>query len=170
MAVIAPTPIAALPAAPTISNPASFDSLADSLIASLPTFRTETNALATNVYDNAVDAATSATSATTQVGLAAAQVTLATTQAGNALTSANAASTSATSAAANAGATIWISGSTYAIGIAKFSPTNFQTYRCKVATNGSDVTDPLYDTTKWSPVIPNNVGSIIYAANNFGGF
>lgn len=57
MALIAPTPISMLPEAPSASDPASFDSSADSFIGALPTYRDETNALAANIYNNAVEIA-----------------------------------------------------------------------------------------------------------------
>jgi hypothetical protein len=74
------------------------------------TLATEANAVASNVYANAQEAATQANLATTngaaQVTLAAGQVTLATNQAGIATTKAGEASTSATAAAASATAAL----------------------------------------------------------------
>ena len=61
MAVVSPTPIAALPTPPVLSDLATFSTRTDAFINALPTFRNENNALATNVYNNAVDAAASAT-------------------------------------------------------------------------------------------------------------
>lgn len=57
MAIITPPTVAALPTAPTAENPASFDSLADGFIGALPTYRTQTNDLAQNMYNNAVEIA-----------------------------------------------------------------------------------------------------------------
>ena len=51
-------------------------------------------------------------------------------------------------AAAAAGATIWVSGTTYAAGNARYSPIDFQTYRRKTA--GAGTTDPSLDSTNWA--------------------
>lgn len=60
-----------------------------------------------------------------------------------------AASTASGAAAAN-GATAWVSGTTYAIGNARYSPIDFQTYRRKTA--GAGTTDPSLDTTNWARI------------------
>lgn len=57
MAIIAPTPASALPEAPTAANPSSFDTLADGYVGALPTHLSQMNALAANVYSNAVEIA-----------------------------------------------------------------------------------------------------------------
>ena len=44
-------------------------------------------------------------------------------------------------------ATIWASGTTYAIGDVRWSPTSFKSYRRK--TNGGGTTDPVSDPTNW---------------------
>lgn len=44
-------------------------------------------------------------------------------------------------------ATIWSSGTTYAIGDVRWSPTSFKSYRRK--TNGGGTTDPVSDPTNW---------------------
>lgn len=54
MPITNPTPVSSLPTPPTASNPSSFDVLADGFIAALPAYREQINALATNVYNNAV--------------------------------------------------------------------------------------------------------------------
>lgn len=51
-------------------------------------------------------------------------------------------------AAAGAGATLWVSGTTYAAGNARYSPIDYQTYRRKTA--GSGTTDPSLDSTNWA--------------------
>lgn len=56
MAQTAPTPISALPTAPSTSSPSTFAALADAFIAALATLRSETNAISTVNYNNAVDA------------------------------------------------------------------------------------------------------------------
>lgn len=69
-----PTPIAALPAHPSITE-ADFAEKADAFVAALAEdFVPKANALATNTYNNAVEAAGSATTATTAAGNAAADV------------------------------------------------------------------------------------------------
>ena len=42
----------------------------------------------------------------------------------------------------------WVSGTSYAIGDVRWSPTNYQSYRRKTA--GSGTTDPASDTTNWA--------------------
>lgn len=54
MPAVAPTPVDALPPFPSTSSPATFDDLADDHVEALPGFRTQVNALGTNVYENAV--------------------------------------------------------------------------------------------------------------------
>src|SRR3546814_15340003 len=49
-------------------------------------------------------------------------------------------------AAIAAGAVAWVSGTTYAQGDVRYSPTNFQSYRRK--TNGAGTTDPVSDAKK----------------------
>lgn len=57
----APTPITALPAAPSTSDPSTFSAKADALLGALVTpFVGEANAVATNAYNNAVEAAAAA--------------------------------------------------------------------------------------------------------------
>lgn len=58
------------------------------------------------------------------------------------------ASSSATNAAASANAAIWVSGTTYAIGDVRWSPTTRYTYRRITA--GAGTTDPSADATNWS--------------------
>lgn len=132
MPVVSPPSVTALPTPPSTASPTTFDTRADAFLGALPTFQTQNNALAANVFANATDAATSATTA-------AAQVTLATNQA-----------TAAASAASMAGATLWVSGTTYALGDARYSPTNLQTYRRKTA--GAGTTDPSLDGTNWQQI------------------
>lgn len=125
MAQTAPTSIDALPAAPATTAPSTFAALADAFVAALATLRTQINNTATNVYNNAVDAYNNATTASAQA---------------NAATSA-------------VGATIWVSGTTYAVGDGRFSPINFQTYRRKTA--GAGTTDPSLDATNWALISSN---------------
>lgn len=129
MARTSPTPITALGTPPSTSDPTNFDTRADALFGQLPTTVTEINALGTVTYNNAVDAYNSATTA-----------------------AADAASTAANAAIASAaaGAILWVSGTTYAVGDRRFSPTNGLTYRR--LTVGAGTTDPAADTTNWQIV------------------
>lgn len=99
-----PPTIAALPTPPSRDDPANFAARGDAFLGALPTFRSETNSVASNVYANAVEAATSASTATTQATNAAASAGTATTQATNASGSASNAAASATSAGNSANA------------------------------------------------------------------
>lgn len=53
-------------------------------------------------------------------------------------------------AAAAAGATVWVSGTTYAAGDARYSPLDYQTYRRK--STGAGTTDPSIDSTNWTRI------------------
>lgn len=66
-----------------------------------------------------------------------------------------AAAVNAAAAAASAGATVWVTGTTYAAGNVRYSPTNFQTYRDTVG--GLSNTDPASDTSgRWiSAMLPS---------------
>jgi hypothetical protein len=148
MAVVSPPSVAALPTPPSTASPSTFDSRADAFLTALPTFQTENNAVAANVFANATDAAASATSAATQ--------------AGNAATSAAGAISSAQAAAASAGATLWVSGTTYSIGDVRYSPATQRVYRRLTA--GAGTTDPSADGTNWKavdtePVVVNVTGT-----------
>jgi len=79
MAQTNPTAITALPTAPSIADPTNFAVLADAFVAALATLRTETNAISTVNYDNAVDAYNNAVIALAQAGIATTQAGLATT-------------------------------------------------------------------------------------------
>ena len=129
MSQTAPTPITALGTPPSTSDPANFDTRGDALLTQLPTTVTEMNVLGTVTYNNAVDCYNNATSAASNAASAAANAAL---------------------ASAAAGATLWVSGTTYAIGDRRFSPTNGLTYRR--LTVGAGTTDPSADTTNWQIV------------------
>lgn len=119
--------ITLLPTPPTRSDPANFPARADSFLAALPTFGTEANALAVDVNAKQVTASAAATTAT------------------NASVAASAAQAAAQAASV---ASIWISGTTYAVGDVRFSPLDFKSYRRKTA--GAGTTDPSADITNWS--------------------
>ena len=72
MAITAPTPIAALPAAPDPNDRATFNARAYPWAAAQAVMVTETNAVAENVFNNATEAAALATTASSQVALASA--------------------------------------------------------------------------------------------------
>lgn len=112
----------------------------------------EVRAALANVAANATDAATSATAADGSKTAAAA--------------SAASASASQIAAAASAGATLWVSGTTYALGVRVLSPADGLLYRRIVA--GAGAIDPSTDNTNWAPANLPASGSTIYLANNFG--
>jgi hypothetical protein len=111
--------ISALPTPPSRQDPTNFNDRADAFLGALPQFQSEANTLQTDVNAKQLAADYSAT-------LAAA---------------------SELAAANTAGATIWVSGTTYAVGANRFSPINFLTYRRKTA--GAGTTDPSLDATNW---------------------
>ncbi len=153
MPVVSPPSVTPLPTPPSTASPSTFDSRADAFLGALPTFQTENNALAANVFANATDAAASAASAATQVTLATAQAT------------------AAAGSASVAGATLWVSGTTYALGDARYSPINLQTYRRSVA--GAGTTDPSLDPTNWTLAVEGPttlVGKTLQAATFTDGY
>lgn len=134
MAQTTPPAIAAAPDAPTRSSPSTFAARADAWLTWLVSFVAECAAVATNVYNNAVDAYNNAVA-----GAASAAA---------ALVSQGAAAASAQAAATSAGAAIWVSGTTYAIGDARWSPSTRYVYRRITA--GAGTTDPSADATNWA--------------------
>lgn len=88
------------------------------------------------------------------------QVTLTQNEATLAIQQAQAAALSAGSV----GAIAWVSGTTYAIGVSRYSPLNSQVYRRIIA--GAGTTDPSLDTINWSVVnsLPNQ--NIVLPTNN----
>lgn len=114
-----PTAITALPTPPSRADSANFATRGDALLEALPTFVTQTNALASVSYSNAVEAAASAT--------------LAGSLADTAL--------DATAAVK------WVSGTSYAVGAVAWSPANGKVYRRLIA--GAGTTDPSADATNW---------------------
>jgi hypothetical protein len=130
--------ITPLPAAPeTTDTPQQFNTKAFAWVQSLDTFVTEANAQATTVNSDASSASSSASTATTKAAEAAA---------------------SAAAASQTANVTLWVSGTTYAVGANVFSPVTFQTYRSKSAFTST--TDPSADDTNWeqlTAVTPDEV-------------
>ena len=161
--------ITALPTPPSSTDPVNFDARADAFLAALPSTVTQMNAQNTennSINSQAVASATSAASsaaaatangaaqvtlAANQVTLATAQVALATNQATTAAGHAATALTHATTSAVNAGAVLWVSGTTYAIGDARYSAVTGQTYRRLTA--GAGTIDPSSDATNWKPIL-----------------
>jgi hypothetical protein len=134
MAATTPPTITAAPTAPQRGEKATFSTRLDAFVTWLTGAAAQFADMATNVYNNAVDAFASATAAATCATNAA-------TSESNALASANA-------AAVNAGATLWASGQTVAQDAAKISPLDRRTYRRKTAT-GAGTTDPAIDPTNY---------------------
>lgn len=75
----APSTITSLPTPPSSTDMSSFDTRADALLGALPTFVSEVNAVADNVYDNAVEAAATVSAAAAEAGAAAASASAAAT-------------------------------------------------------------------------------------------
>jgi hypothetical protein len=130
--------ITPLPPAPEPSDtPQQFNNKAFAFVDALDTFVTEANAQAVTVNSNASAASSSASTATTKATEAAA---------------------SATAAAQTANVSLWVSGTTYAVGANVYSPITFQTYRSKSAFTST--TDPSADETNWeqlTAVTPDEV-------------
>lgn len=91
-----PTPITALPTAPSRADPANFATRADAFLGQLGTFGTQTNAVGSTTYTNAVEAAASANAAQADRVLAQSAATTVTAQS----PAANAAAAAASAAAA----------------------------------------------------------------------
>ena len=114
---------------PTTADPATFDARADALLGTaLPAmvtaenvFRTQANALSTEVSAKAVAAAADAATA----------------------------SAAATAADATANATLWVSAGSYTAGQNRYSPINYLTYRA-ITTHSGETTDPSLDATNWT--------------------
>lgn len=130
----APTPITPYATPPNSNDPTNFDARADAKVADDVTKVVEYNALAENVFDNAVEAAGAASAA--EAAQAAAELA----QAG--------AAASAAASAASAGAEPWVSGSAYTAGDVAWSPISRLSYRR--TTNGGGTTDPSLDSGNWA--------------------
>lgn len=139
MPVVTPPPISAMPTPPSTSDPANFDARADAVLAAWANNVSQMNALGSNVFGNASDAATSASAAAASKTAAAASET--------------ASAANAVAAATHAGATAWVSGATYAIGDARYSLINLRVYRRITA--GAGTTDPSLDLVNWAPAVPS---------------
>lgn len=133
----APTPATPLPTPPSTTSPSDFDTRADAFLGALPTFQTETDAIAANAYTNAVAAGTAATGA---------------------VASAASATAAAASASTAANATQWASG-TYATGVCVWSPITFHTYRRTSTSPGASAADPSTAPTLWVDLTPSDLST-----------
>ena len=135
--------ITPLPAAPeTTDTPQQFNTKAFAWVQSLDTFVTEANAQATTVNSDASSASSSASTATTKAAEAAA---------------------SAAAAAQTANVSLWVSGTTYAVGANVYSPITFQTYRSKSAFTST--TDPSADDTNWEQLTAVSPAEVLTPSN-----
>lgn len=152
--------ISALPPAPLATDDtATFNSKAFTFLGALEPFRVQANSTGADADADAAAAAASAAAASTSASTAASTVAAAVAaaqansdaSAAASASSASAASASANAAAASAGGTLWVSGTTYALGVRVWSPTNQQLYRRTVA--GVGTTDPISDVANWTRVL-----------------
>lgn len=135
-------PINALPPAPQpTDDTATFNSKAFALLAALPAFVTEANAVEAAVDADASAAGTANTNA--QGAKTAAEAAR-----DAAAASAVAANASVAAAAAGYGAPAWVSGTTYTLGAVVYSTVTRLVYRRIVA--GAGTTDPSADATNWA--------------------
>lgn len=131
-AVTPPTPGPALSDPPSTADPDNFDTEGDAFLGALPDFQEEMQDAKDNVFVNADIAYDNAVETETNAIAAAANAVL---------------------AAAAAGATVWVSGTTYALHDVRFSPINQRSYRRIVA--GAGTTDPSADGTNWALIDTN---------------
>ena len=131
-----PTAPSAVPDFPAIGD-ASYNSKAYAWATHMDaTYPAEMQALATNAYDNAVEANADATTATTKAAEAVAASLAATT---------------------TANASAWVNGGTYALNANAISGVDFQTYRKKTASSVT-TTDPSADSTNWTKLGGGSIG------------
>ena len=152
MTVPAPPTLTPAPSpAPTRADPANFNVRADAYHSWLvPHVNTELPAVFAWMTARQNDVVGLVEDAEDQVALAANQVTLASNQVTLAANQVTLAQAAAAASSASANASIWVSGQTYAIGVVRFSPINFLSYRRKTA--GAGTTDPSLDSTNWALV------------------
>lgn len=133
----APTPVTPYATPPNSNDTANFDSRADAKVADDVVKVGEYNALAANVYGNAVEAAASAiAAATSQSGAQAAQLQ---------------AQAFANAAGGSAGASAWVSGATYSAGQRVWSLLKPGQIYGRVST-GAGTTDPSADAANWQRI------------------
>lgn len=156
------TTITALPSAPSTSSPSTFDALADTFVAALPTLVTEINIVAGEVVTNRDAAAASNTSAAGQVTAAQAQAT-----------SASASATAAAASTATALSTANFKGEWSAVGSATvtlpwcvyYNGSYWQAANAGWA-NNSKTPGISVDWLRASVTYP---GAVLYTYINFGG-
>lgn len=134
MAQTTPPVITAAPTVPQRGDRTTFGARVDAFVTWMATGVSQFGAVATNTYNNAVDAYNNAVAGASSASAAS--------------TSAANAATSAIASAASAGAPLWVSGTTYAVGAAVWSPATRLVYRRIIA--GAGTTDPSADLTNWA--------------------
>lgn len=145
MAQITPPAISAAPAAPQRANRSTFSTLVDAFVLWLINAVAQFAAVATNVYNNAVDAYNSAVASAGSAAIA--------------LAAQNA-------AALSAGASVFSGATNYAQYAAVISPLSNRAYRRKTA--GINGTDPSLDAANWLPIADSDIVllGVITAANS----
>ena len=131
MPTIPPT-ITVAPAVPDPSNRATFNLRSYPWTIWTRDVSPQIEAVGTNVYNNSLEAFTSAT---------------------DALAYRNAAQADANTAASFSGAVLWVSGTTYTQGTVQYDPANFLPYRRKIT--GAGTTAPNLDTTNYALLTTN---------------
>lgn len=127
-----PPPITPVPTpVPQRGDRTTFSSRVDAFIVWLINAVTQFGAVATNVYNNALETFGFAQTAQAQATAAQALVNVAK----------------------------WVSGTTYQNGAAVWSPANGQTYR-RITAAGSGTTDPSLDTVNYAPVVGMTIQSV----------
>jgi len=134
MAQTTPPTITPAPASPDRADRTTFSGRATIWADWLKNSVAQFQAVASNVYNNAVDAFNSATASASS--------------AGDSANSAAAAASSAAAAGSIAGAAAWVNGNTYALNAAAISTLDFQTYR-KITPSSVTTIDPSLDYTNW---------------------
>lgn len=146
----APTPISAYATPPSSDDPVNFDARADAKVADDVAKVGEYNALAANVYANALEAYGNAS--------------ISTTKAAEAIAYRDASLVNAQSSAASAGAAPWVSGTTYAAGAVVWSPADNRIYRRRPGMGGAGTTDPSADATNWGLSSGNGMQLVVVTA------
>lgn len=147
----APTPITPYATPPNSNDPLNFDARADAKVAADVVFVTEANALAANVYANALEADADATAADASATDAAA--------------SAAAAAASEGQAAAAIGAPVWSALTVYQIGDPAYSTISTLIYRRK-GSAGSGGADPSANPTNWVPAASNGLQQVLVSGTS----
>lgn len=148
MLIVTLNTVSNLPTGPSTSDPANFDSRADTFLAAIPGYQSQMNAVAGQINENTAWTKDKATAADAAAALASAAQA--------------AAQASANAAATSAGAIAWVSGTTYAIGDVRWSPLSRLVYRR--VTTGAGTTDPSQDISNWDrPLAPGEAIAFMVA-------